>query len=171
MNNKNVNPIDILNAREERVRLQEKISEKYNFPFIALRTNYPGLYKKNPVADDIAGIMFNECLKIFKKKIRYTKSIDSWEGFVYLLFIEENPLEIKKSVVNLEESHPLGRLVDIDVYRQDSQGISRSQLNLPKRKCFLCQNDAHICVRSSAHSLEDLLDYIHTSYYNFKRTR
>lgn len=170
MKNKNANPIDILNAREERVILQESLSKKYKLPFIVLRTNYPGLDKNNSVANDIAAIINEECLKIFRKKIKFTEIIDSWEGIVYILFIEEEAIEIKKIVVDLEEKHPLGRLVDIDVYSEDSRGISRSQLNLPKRKCFLCNNDAHICVRSSAHSLQDIIKYIYKSYENFKKS-
>jgi len=166
---KNINPIDILNARENRVRLQESLSKKYRFPFIALRTNYPGLDKNNFVANDIASIMNNECHRIFENKIIHNETLNSFEGLVYLMFIKEDPVNIKKSMIDLEKNHPLGRLVDIDVYRDDSQGISRSQLNLPKRKCFICENDAHICVRSRAHSLDELIKYIHISYENFKK--
>ncbi|WP_319371044.1 citrate lyase holo-[acyl-carrier protein] synthase [uncultured Ilyobacter sp.] len=169
MNKKTINPIDILNAREERVRYQKILSEKYELPFIALRANYPGLDKNNSVANDIASIMNKECYKIFKGKIRHTESIDSFEGIVYILFIEENPVTIKKSAVELEETHSLGRLVDIDVYRQASESISRLQLNLPKRKCFICEEDAHVCVRSRAHSLNVILDYIQKFYDNFKK--
>jgi holo-ACP synthase len=166
--NKKINPIDILNARENRVYLQESLSEKYKLPSIAIRANYPGLYKNNPVANDITCIMKEEILKIFAEKIKHIEIIDSWEGLVYILFVDEKSLEIKREVVHLEEKHPLGRLVDIDVYRKDGLGISRSELKLQKRKCFICQNDAHVCVRSKAHSLEEILDYIHSSYSKFK---
>ncbi|WP_319204923.1 citrate lyase holo-[acyl-carrier protein] synthase [uncultured Ilyobacter sp.] len=170
MNKKNIDPIDILNSREERVRVQEALAKKYKLPFIALRTNYPGLYKNNPIANDIAFIMNRECQRIFGDRIKHSETIHSFEGVVYLAFIEEDPINIKKSVVKLEKSHPLGRLVDIDVYKDDSQGISRSHLNLPKRKCFICENDAHVCVRSRAHSLDELINYIHISYEDFKKT-
>ncbi|WP_320046106.1 citrate lyase holo-[acyl-carrier protein] synthase [uncultured Ilyobacter sp.] len=169
MKKKNINPIDILNAREQRVRLQEALSKEYSLPFIALRTNYPGLDKNSFVANDIASIMNSECQRIFESKIRYTETLYSFEGVVYIIFIEEDPINIKKSVIKLEKNHPLGRLADIDVYRDDSQGISRSHLNLPKRKCFICENDAHICVRSRAHLLSELIEYIHVSYENFKK--
>lgn len=166
--NRKINPIDILNARENRVYLQEELSERYKLPSIALRANYPGLDKNTPVARDITYIIKDKIIELFPEKIKHVETIDSCEGLVYIFFIDENSLEIKRKVVTLEENHPLGRLVDIDVYKKDNLGISRSELGLPKRKCFLCQNDAHICVRSRAHSLEEVLDHIHSSYYKFK---
>ncbi|MDO5552019.1 MAG: citrate lyase holo-[acyl-carrier protein] synthase [Lachnospiraceae bacterium] len=63
---------------------------------------------------------------------------------------------VKKLTVYLEETHPLGRLFDIDVLWPDGKGISREALGLPKRRCFLCDQEAKICGRSRAHSVEEL---------------
>lgn len=63
---------------------------------------------------------------------------------------------VKKLTVYLEETHPLGRLFDIDVLWPDGKGISREALGLPKRRCFLCDQEAKICGRSRVHSVEAL---------------
>ena len=60
--------------------------------------------------------------------------------------------------VELEDIDPIGRLYDMDVLDTDGKKISREDMGLPRRKCLLCENDAAVCARSRAHSLEALTD-------------
>ncbi|MGE4527874.1 MAG: citrate lyase holo-[acyl-carrier protein] synthase [Rhodospirillaceae bacterium] len=64
---------------------------------------------------------------------------------------------LKRALIDLEEHHPLGRLWDIDVAAPDGQAVSRGSLGLPPRRCLVCGRPAHLCARSRAHPLEDLL--------------
>lgn len=66
--------------------------------------------------------------------------------------------ELKRIMIELEEEG-VGRLYDIDVLTKRG-GISREELGYPRRKCFLCENDAKLCARSRTHSVEELLSRI-----------
>ncbi len=77
--------------------------------------------------------------------------------------------------INLEDNAPLGRYVDIDVYKNSIKSISRSDFNIAPRKCFLCDEDAHICSRNKStvilelenKIIDDVVDYIHSETTRF----
>jgi holo-ACP synthase len=76
--------------------------------------------------------------------------------------------QAKKETTNLEVQHPLGRLWDMDIYRNSHEMVSRSELNLPPRRCYLCNNPAHSCGRSKKHDLQELEQYILDLYQSFQ---
>lgn len=78
---------------------------------------------------------------------------------------------IKKLTVQIEETHPFGRLYDIDVYGMDGKGISRQELGLPVRKCLICDKDAKICGRSRSHSVEELQQKVYEIIQNVSADR
>ena len=67
-------------------------------------------------------------------------------------------VQIKKllATIDIEETHPLGRLFDMDVYDKTGNGISREQLGAPPRRCLLCGQGAKSCGRSRSHTIEEL---------------
>jgi len=73
-----------------------------------------------------------------------------------LVVIDAEPLSIKRTMLQIEEQHPLGRLWDVDVIDPTGSSVSRQRLNLPARLCLLCDQAAHACARSGAHALHDL---------------
>lgn len=78
-----------------------------------------------------------------------------------LLVVAADPEAIKRATVELEQSHPLGRLWDIDVATA-SRGLSRRDLALPPRACLVCGEPAHACARSRAHGVAELIAAIAT---------
>ena len=58
----------------------------------------------------------------------------------------------KMLTCKLENEHPLGRLMDIDVFDEEGVLLSRSMLHLPKRRCLLCDEEAFLCARVQKHS-------------------
>jgi phosphoribosyl-dephospho-CoA transferase len=40
------------------------------------------------------------------------------------------------------------------------QSVSRDDLNLPKRKCFVCSNDAKICSSRRTHTISEMHECI-----------
>ena len=44
-------------------------------------------------------------------------------------------------MVKIEETHPYGRLVDLDVLwgNEELKSLHRGDLGLPPRRCFICQ--------------------------------
>lgn len=64
--------------------------------------------------------------------------------------------DIKTLATEIEESHPLGRLFDMDVIGTDSMKLSRGTY----RKCIICGCQAQECARSRKHSVEELQEKI-----------
>lgn len=70
--------------------------------------------------------------------------------------VKTDATELKKLMVKIEENTKAGRLLDIDIFNESGIQISRSDLNLPERKCIICDKDAKICMRESNHNLIEL---------------
>ncbi|MDF2881960.1 MAG: citX [Clostridiaceae bacterium] len=169
--NYNVNDIkkysleEILNEREKRVNLIASLEEKYNCTIIALRVNYPGPNKSNDLSISICTIMAKEILHEFTHYF-HIQSYVSAEGPIFIMAVNRDSYEVKKAAVSIEDTHSLGRLVDIDVYNQ-GKGLSRKELNMPPRKCYICEDNAHNCARSKRHSVEEIEEFIKFKYNNF----
>ncbi|VTM50676.1 phosphoribosyl-dephospho-CoA transferase [Klebsiella pneumoniae] len=56
--------------------------------------------------------------------------------------------------VRLEQSHPLGRLWDIDVICPQNGLVGRQSLGESQRRCLLCDEPAHACARSRRHDTD-----------------
>ena len=65
-------------------------------------------------------------------------------------------LEAKRVAVDIEDTHPLGRLFDIDVI--DAQGIpvSRDRVGGQPRRCLVCYHEARYCMRMRWHTQEEI---------------
>ena len=156
---------EILNERENRVRLISLLEEKYKCTIISLRVNYPGENKCNNISIGVCTIIGKELLREFKNYLNVQWYLGA-EGPIFIMAVHGKPYEIKKAALSIEDKHPLGRLVDIDVYSQGS-GISRKDLNMPPRKCFICEDSAHNCARSRKHSLEEIEEFIKLKYNDY----
>jgi len=66
---------------------------------------------------------------------------------------------LKRMAVRLEREHPLGRLADIDILTQAGEAVSRADLGLPPRACFLCGEAAMLCRRKKQHPQEVLINF------------
>ena len=70
--------------------------------------------------------------------------------------------QAKEVTVEIEEKHPLGRLMDIDVIGPDGVPVSRTGDGHPQRRCLICNDDARACMRAATHSVTELLAKIHS---------
>jgi len=158
---------NLLNDREKRVNLIQQLNQTYGKTIVCARVNYPGLYKINDKSIKIIEVIKEVLKNTFNSFIVYDLYEVTYEGPLLIMVIAKDSKAVKKDAINIEESHPIGRLVDIDVYDEDGIGISRDVLGFSKRKCFICKNDAHACVRSRAHNEKDIKEYIHNIIDNF----
>lgn len=68
--------------------------------------------------------------------------------------------ETKAWCAALEQSHPLGRLWDLDVICPQSGHVGRQSVGLHQRRCLLCDAPAHACSRSRHHPTEHLVSRV-----------
>lgn len=151
---------DILDGREERVEFLENLIIKYNKPVLVVRVNYPGIKKNNKMSCEIIGVIKAIILDKFKDQVVFKSLQNTAEGPIFTAVINNNALYIKKATIEIEETHALGRCVDIDVYDENNDGISRDNLGYERRKCFICGEYAHTCVRARRHSENETIGFI-----------
>ena len=96
----------------------------------------------------------------FGSILRHVQVRDLATGYEAFLLLPMPPLAVKQICCDLEETHPLGRLMDIDVLGDDGAPLERSVLGLPPRKCLLCDRPARVCMRAHTHTQEELMDEI-----------
>lgn len=78
-------------------------------------------------------------------------------GFHYLVGLNyQDADDIKRAMIELEESLSLGRLMDIDVIDRLGKPLSRTKLGVSQRKCIVCAEPAKACARSQAHGKLEL---------------
>jgi len=78
----------------------------------------------------------------------FRTSGDGPESYISVSF---DPLELKRLAVEWESTHPLGELADLDVMDAKAKPITRADLNLPPRKCLICENEAAVCSAAQSH--------------------
>jgi holo-ACP synthase len=85
-----------------------------------------------------------------------------------LLVVDAGSRDLKEAATRLEDENPLGRLWDLDVIDPVEGAISRRTLGLPPRRCLLCREDAHVCVRSRAHPLHKLQNAVRKIFHAYR---
>ncbi len=141
----------ILFSRE--ARRKKVIYLAKNSDVVTLKANVPGENKNLKEANLLVNFFINKVLSLGAKLVDFELSEDGATAY----FVTEKGEEIKGKAQELEETHPLGRLVDIDVtLKGKEQSLSRNKM----RKCFLCDREAFVCGREKNHSISELLRFI-----------
>ena len=84
--------------------------------------------------------------------IKNSVEIHEKTGDELLLSIDCPAEKIKDITTEIEETHPIGRLFDMDVIDTDGQKLSRNTY----RKCIICGCQAQECARTRKHSVEEM---------------
>lgn len=155
----NVKLSEILKMREKRVCKQAALLSSEQGVLISFTLNISGPVKiftfaKKAFAEGIKAVkkgLDKEKLHIVNEEWR--EAVTGCEAFI---LVQGEPEKVKKIMIGIEESHPLGRIFDIDVIGQNGHKIERRMLGYPERSCILCTEQAHICARSRRHSLDEI---------------
>lgn len=147
--------MEVLNRKEERVfEIQNLLRENSNKVVLCFKLNIPGEIKNNEVIYKV----FEKGVSEIKAKIEieYDEIKNLKTGPEYLALVSGNSLDIKKTTVDIEEQSTLGRLYDIDVDDINGQ-VSRADLNVGERKCFICDKPSKVCASQRAHTVLEML--------------
>ena len=152
---------DMLDAREARAQRQAALHAAHpDAVLVSFCLNIPGPVKTN----DLLRRLFDEGIAEIVKQLTISgadclarEEVHVPTGDEALLAVTgAEAAAIKTAMTSLEESHPLGRLFDIDVLAPDGTKLSRK---IPRR-CLLCDRQAQDCARSRRHSVKDLTERI-----------
>jgi holo-ACP synthase len=150
----------ILEDREKRYNLVLDYLKQYNLPVVCSKVNYPGTDKNTQEASMAFLILQKAVLEKFKLYSINTQILEGNDGKSFLSVVDISPLDAKSLGICIEENHELGRIFDIDVYTEDGVSIGREKINKNMRKCILCDEDARVCIKTGAHSLNQTLSVI-----------
>jgi DNA-binding GntR family transcriptional regulator len=79
------------------------------------------------------------------------------EGFIS---VDLDPYQAKKIAAEIEDTHDLGRIFDIDVFDQLHNQLNREAIQLKPRKCLLCDKEALVCMKMKTHTYEELIEKV-----------
>lgn len=173
VNERQVTVYDMADARDARALAQRQMLAEFGVPLVSLSMNIAGPVKSTRAIE----YAFDRALfEVHAQLAALGGALEQrverlFTGSQALFAVDSSALKIKKSMCWIEENTPLGRLFDIDVLDSDGQKIDRTQLGLPVRRCLICGEQASVCARSRAHSVEELLARTNAMIENFAHER
>lgn len=149
---------EVLDNRERRIgkirELEDRFPDKTIFCF---KLNIPGAQKINDAVVKIFAYGVSEISKILSgASVLFKEEKIIKTGPELFLVTDYDTFLLKEKMVELEESSAFGRLYDVDLVK-NGENITREMLNYEPRKCFICENDAKVCARNRAHSVDEML--------------
>ena len=148
----------ILEARAKMEIIRRGLSQGKSI--VQLSINMPGLNKHNPSASRLINIGERELILSFNtNNICIEKSIRIHTELGPHVFVTTSvsTLFLKKTCMIIEDTHPLGKYFDFDVYDNQGNGITRAMLENMPRKCFICNKAAKVCAFYNNHTTDELL--------------
>lgn len=130
---------------------------------ISLSINIPSAIKLSHESLVIFKSAYEAILKLLNQTDIELLLVDSYQqitGVEALWVCKGDAKALKIATCKLEEEHPLGRLMDIDVFEVTGTLLSRTQFGFTKRRCLLCDEQAIICAKEQRHSYEALNSHI-----------
>ena len=150
---------DMLLAREERWAKRMELSKKCE-SLISVSLCIPMPFRADEKEKDALRKKCDEIEKLLAEAgftLAGREELDGADGLtVYLL--SAGGAKLKRFCVEIEESLPGGRLLDIDITTKTP--IGRKELGLPPRRCFICLRPAAECVAAQRHSREEIAEFI-----------
>ena len=145
-------------ARDRRIEKLKNLSQKKCSGLILLTLNIPGEIKDSPLYRNI----FRQGTRAVKVsltgsggKYRTEEIQDLRTGSeAYFTVTDPDLFKIKRITAEIEESHPLGRIFDIDLFDINLEQIKTGR---EMRKCFVCERGAFECSRARRHNTDEVL--------------
>lgn len=141
----------ILASREERFQKIQFLEKDFK-TVITVKTNIPGDNKSINLAYTIVKLFKNLIPNSFIDKILF---FDSYDGPYYIIGSNSDANAIKFILIELEDTHALGRFIDLDVFDGE-----KTLVRTKPRKCYLCNDTAFNCIRQKKHSINELIKYV-----------
>lgn len=144
---------DILNAREARARQQRVLLAEYRAPLLCFTMNIAGPVKVTALVEEAfqTGLAILDG-KLPREKILFREIKMPDTGCEAIFAVSMPAQALKVLCTEIEETHPLGRLFDMDVIDTDGNKLERKG----ERSCMVCGAPGRCCAASRAHSVAKL---------------
>lgn len=147
----------LLAARDARAALERDLLARYaGCTLVVLTVVVPGAEKRTEASLLVARAACAALDKLLAAHCRHRLERDLATGFEAYWLVDLPQEEAKRLTVELEDTHPLGRLFDADIILPEGRPLSRTELGAPPRRCLLCDREARFCMRNGSHTREEL---------------
>ena len=152
----------LLEARDRRYAKQLALVKEWpDKTLVSMTVVLPG-----PVKRDARSLKVAEAgVKAVQEMLSpvYRELFDRETGFEGYFIIDGSLLDVKKACCEIENEHPFGRLMDLDVLEPVGDTVvpvSRERVGEPPRRCLLCDRPARECMRAHAHPFGEIVQTI-----------
>ncbi|MBO4965777.1 MAG: citrate lyase holo-[acyl-carrier protein] synthase [Muribaculaceae bacterium] len=152
---------EVLLARDERAGRHARLVDRPDGEtLLALTVIVPGAVKRNLRSLTVDHAAMSAVLSVFNSDILSVDEFDFITGFEADFIIARPAEDVKRIAVAIEETHPLGRLFDLDVIMRGGRPMSRDIIGAEARRCLCCDRPARYCMRARTHSSEEISDMV-----------
>ena len=147
----------LLAARDARAALERDLLARHaDCTLVVLTVVVPGAEKRTEASLLVARAACAALDKLLAAHCRHRLERDLATGFEAYWLVDLPQEEAKRLTVELEDTHPLGRLFDADIILPEGRPLSRTELGARPRRCLLCDREARFCMRNGSHTREEL---------------
>ena len=145
----------MLEAREQRAFRQVQLNRQFGKPLVSFSMNIPGPVKDSPLIRRgfRAGC---EALEGQLPGIIHREIREAVTGCEAIYAVQGDALAVKAVTTALEDTHPLGRLFDMDVIGPDLCKLDREVVGGGSRDCIVCGAPGRGCASRRLHSVSQL---------------
>lgn len=149
---------ELLASRDSRHAMQLKLlAENSGKTLVYLTVVMPGSVKRNSLSLTVAHAAVEAMRRVFCPEEGCLTERDLATGYEAYLLTPMSQLDAKRVAVKIEDTHPLGRLFDIDIIDKDGVPVSRDRVGGEPRRCLVCDREARYCMRMRWHTQEEIL--------------
>ena len=152
----------LLAARDARCAKQLSLTESWPDRTLAcLTVVLPGPVKRDARSLKVAEAAVEAVREVLAPTYKELQDLETgYEGY----FLVDGPLlDVKKACCEIENEHPYGRLMDLDVIERVGDTVvpvSRERVGEQPRRCLLCDRPARECMRAHTHSQAEIFQTI-----------
>lgn len=153
---------EVLSGRDERDACQRQWLAAGGVFVVQIALNIPG-YPKSVPHDEAAVMKFRSLLLERSRAVPFAeRRIKNGAGVCWQGAFDASRFDasfVKRAAIEAENGTPAGRILDIDVITEDG-AISRTREGFAERSCLICGNNAKVCARLRAHSVDELRERV-----------
>lgn len=147
-----VSVADMAECRERRAYRQLELIRAFNLPVVSFTLNIAGPIKNSVLIEFGFELGLDAILSELNGAVVKIERTIEKTGCEALIVVNRSANVVKTQMMQIEEDSSIGRWYDIDVIDTSGDKLSR-----PKpRKCIICGENASVCARSRAHSVDIL---------------
>lgn len=148
---------ELLASRDARHAMQLKLlADNSGKTLVCLTVVMPGSVKRNRQSVIVAHAAVAAMREAYGPGDDQLIERDLPTGYEAYLLTPMPLLDAKRVAVGIEDTHPLGRLFDIDIIAPDGIPVPRERVGGSPRRCLVCDREARYCMRMRWHTQEEI---------------